>query len=55
LPDHAAVRAARDLQGMIKRRSNSNSNCVLISVFFLIYLKTKLLRINLKVKHCEAP
>ncbi len=28
---------------------------VLWSLFFLIYLKTKLLRINLKVKHCEAP
>jgi hypothetical protein len=24
------------------------------SLFFFIYLKTKLLRINLKVKHCEA-
>jgi len=35
-------------------RINSNINCVLISVFSYL-LKNKLLRINLKVKHCEAP
>ena len=39
--------------GIIKLRINSNINCILISVFLDLF-KNKLLRINLKVKHCEA-